>query len=122
VKTDSAKRQPLQEILKLRERFGTPIRHDLAGLAIISGTPVALGKDILLVTPGGVSRQIEGEISVRLSAGVPTGTVVTFRDVTARNLEELQRLEHQKLSAVSHLAGAVAHELNNFLTVVLGHS
>lgn len=120
---NTAMGRKLQEVLKLRESLNHPIRHDLVNLAIVSENPIALGKDVLLVAAGprGETRQIEGEISARLGAGVPTGAVVTFRDVTARNREELQRREEQKLSAVSHLAGAVAHELNNLLTIVLGN-
>lgn len=118
----SAEEQDLQHILKIRESRGGPLRQDLVSLAIINEAPLALGRDIVIVTATGETRQIEGEISVRLNAGVPTGTVITFRDVSARNWEELQRREEQKLAAVSRLAGAVAHELNNLLTVVLGHS
>jgi PAS domain S-box-containing protein len=50
------------------------------------------------------------------------GIVVNCRDVTDRN--EIERhLQHaQKLDAMGHLAGGLAHDLNNVLAVVRGYS
>jgi len=66
---------------------------------------------------------------IRDEAGRPTGILSVTRDITARKraeaaLEESQaRLrEAQKLEAVGRLAGGVAHEFNNLLTVVLGRA
>jgi|GEM_PF-5901756 len=122
IESVSAEGRPLQEILRLEERFGDTVKNNLVDLAIIGDAPIALGKDLVLSTHTGLTRQVEGEISVRIGGGVPTGTVITIRDVTARQWDELQRREEQKFSAVGRLAGAVAHELNNLLTVILGHS
>jgi two-component system cell cycle sensor histidine kinase/response regulator CckA len=66
---------------------------------------------------------------VRDEAGRPTGILSVTRDITARRraeaaLEESQaRLrEAQKLEAVGRLAGGVAHEFNNLMTVILGRA
>jgi PAS domain S-box-containing protein len=66
---------------------------------------------------------------VRDGAGRLTGVLSVTRDVTARKraeaaLEESQaRLrEAQKLEAVGRLAGGVAHEFNNLMTVILGRA
>ncbi len=50
------------------------------------------------------------------------GIVLNCRDVTDRN--ELERhLQHaQKLDAVGHLAGGLAHDFNNMLTVIRGYT
>ena len=59
---------------------------------------------------------------MRTSGESVTGAVVTFRDVTARNWEELQEREEQKMRAIGQLAGAVAHDLNSLLTVIIGQT
>jgi two-component system cell cycle sensor histidine kinase/response regulator CckA len=117
----AAEGRPLLEVLCLEERDGRAVKGNLVDLAILSGTPIALGKDLVLKTHTSVLKQVEGEICVRNGAGSATGSVITFRDVTARNWDELQRREDQKMHAVGQLAGAIAHELNNLLTVIVGH-
>jgi PAS domain S-box-containing protein len=50
------------------------------------------------------------------------GIVLSCRDVTERN-ELDRRLQHaQKLDAVGHLAGGLAHDFNNVLTVIRGYT
>lgn len=122
IQSTAAEGRPLQHILRLEERSAGPIKGDLVELAIISESTITLGDDLILFPHSGEPKAVEGEISVRTGAGSASGTVVTFRDVTARNSHELQRREEQKMRAVGQLAGTVAHELNNLLTVIVGHS
>jgi PAS domain S-box-containing protein len=44
------------------------------------------------------------------------------RDITARKQMEEQLLQAQKMEAVGHLAGGVAHDFNNMLSVILGYA
>jgi PAS domain S-box-containing protein len=57
------------------------------------------------------------------------GAVVVFRDVSLRRQQEdaareaeARMLEAQKLEAVGRLAGGVAHDVNNMMTVVTGYA
>jgi hypothetical protein len=121
MKSRDAEGQLLNQVLRLEESDGRPIKGDLVELAIVSEAPVALGKDLQLRPRSGPCVQVEGEICIRSGGGAVTGSVVTFRDVTVRNLDELQKREEQKMLAVAQMAGAVAHALNNHLTVIVGN-
>lgn len=112
----------LEDVLRLEEEHtGRPVGN-LVELAVVSGSSISLGKGLILTTRGGHTLPVEGEVSARISGGRTAGAVITLRDLTARNREELQRREKQYMQSLAQLAGSVAHEINNLLTVVVGHS
>jgi len=54
--------------------------------------------------------------------GMPPGRVTVIRDVTLHKKLEAQLLHAQKMEAVGRLAGGVAHDFNNKLSVILGYA
>ena len=87
------------------------------------GRGMELAADTILVCRDGTERQIaDSACPIKDKAGNVIGTVLVFRD-TSERLQAAEALRQmQKMDAVGRLAGGVAHDFSNLLTVINGYA
>src|SRR5215469_12476798 len=79
--------------------------------------------DTIRVTKDGRQLHVSLTISpIKDANGYVVGASKIARDITERKLAEKALAEAQKMEAIGQLAGGVAHEFNNLLSVISGHS
>ncbi len=96
----------------------------LATLAVEPAISLTTGEPTvhLVVDPAGGQTWLEFSVApITDAAQRAIGTVLAFRDITARREIENQRLRTQQLESLGVLAGGIAHDFNNLLTIILGN-
>jgi two-component system cell cycle sensor histidine kinase/response regulator CckA len=79
--------------------------------------------DALLLTRSGAEVPIEHSASpLRNDAGVVWGAILVLRDISKRRQLGEQALHDQKMDAVARMAGGVAGDFSNVLTVITGYA
>ena len=117
-----ARGRPASEILRfLDEKTRDPIGDPLAA-ALRGRATVATGDRTLLVSRSGAEIAVEHNAApVRDDAGQVRGGILVFRDIAKRRQLEEQAIHAEKMEAVERLAGGVAGDFNNVLTVITGY-
>jgi two-component system, cell cycle sensor histidine kinase and response regulator CckA len=93
-----------------------------AGDAALEGTG-NFDAEFRVVTADGRVKTLKGEaVVVRDPQGRALRMIGLNRDITRQRSLEAQLLQAQKMEAVGRLAGGVAHDFNNNLTVILGYA
>ena len=112
--------------------------HNIAHYAKADGSPYPINEcPVHQVVQDGIPKHVTDEVFWRKD-GVPVaveyavtpvreegqivGSVVVIRDVSERNQLQQQLIQAQKLEGIAQLAGGMAHDFNNVLTVILGRT
>lgn len=126
---EEAEGLPVEDVFHVTAEHGdepvpSPAEAVLTRRASVSGS-----EPVLLMTRVGVPRLVEHSAAPIADGDDVRGVVLVFRDVTQRRAQEdaarqaeLRLREAQKLEAVGRLAGGVAHDVNNMMTVVTGYA
>ena len=115
--------KPASSVLRLmdeksHESLENPLDRVLRDRAL-----VASGERAALISRSGVETPIEHAASaVRDGSGKVRGAILVFRDITKRRQLEEQAAHSEKMDAVGRLAGGVAGDFNNVLTVITGYA
>jgi PAS domain S-box-containing protein len=117
-----ARKRPLAEVVQFRDlNTGAPVELPIgAMLRGESAAPAAMKR--LILTREGPDSEVEEAIApVRTKAGRIVGLILTIRDTTRRREAEDQLSRSQKMEALARMAGGVAGDFNNLLTVITGY-
>ena len=118
-----AKGRPVPDILRLNgEEDGAPL-EDPARRALLEGSSSGIPGHGMLTARDGTEIPIDlSAAPIRDQRGALLGVLLVFRDITARRQLEERSSQSRKMDAVGRLAGEVAGDFNNLLTVITGYS
>lgn len=119
-----AKRQTFESIFPLRDEAGGEERASIIAKLLASGAVIHSG-DVytLLRSRDGAEYSVEeSAAAIRKSNGRIAGAIVVLRNTTRRRRMQDQFTQSQKMEAIGRLAGGVAGDFNNLLTVITGYS
>jgi PAS domain S-box-containing protein len=89
---------------------------------IDSGSTITNREELQTTPEGKTITLLTSKMPLRDSNGAISGVLGTYVDITEQRQMEAQFRQAQKMDAVGRLAGGVAHDFNNMLGVILGHT
>jgi two-component system cell cycle sensor histidine kinase/response regulator CckA len=111
----------LSEVVRLVDYSDRHISVELQ-VAMDAGLGWELPRESRLITREGRTILVEGQLANSRLDDRTSGTVLTLRDVTARDWEQTQIRREQKMLVASRLANGIARDFNGLLTVILTYS
>src|SRR5437588_2948048 len=119
---EAAHGKPAEDVLRLidastRQTIDSPLSR-----ALVDRTAVTAAHHTLLIPRTGAEVPVELVAApVRAASGRIRGAILVFRDVGKRRQLEEQAMLAEKMDAVGRLAGGLAGDFNNMLTVISGY-
>ena len=108
----------------IHHSYSTSLPYPVADCPICHTRTTGLDVNVdneVLWRKDGTSFPAEYSSHAIIENGIISGTVITFSDITESKKLKEQLLQSQKMEAVGQLAGGLAHDFNNVLSVINGY-
>jgi hypothetical protein len=120
---EEARQKGFGSVFPLRDESSGEDRSELVANILASATPGPAGSHTILTARDGSEYSVEENATpIRSRSGRITGAVVVLRNTTRRRQMLDQLTQAQKMEAIARLAGGIAGDFNNLLTVITGYS
>jgi len=117
----TARKRLFEEVFDLRDEATGESRSKLIPEMLKGAATGLLGTNTILTAKDGTEYSVEESASlIRARDGHITGAIVVLRNTTRRRQLQDQLSQSQKMDAIARLAGGVAGDFNNLLTVITG--